>query len=547
MRVRERVTLAFEERMNLFERILVLLISGAVTGLTVALPELGFLEWITIIPAAWVLIRRGSCRENKLRSVYFDGLVFFFAYYLFCYHFFLSMYPLDFIEGMSNASALVVVIVAWIGLSLLQASLGAFVFLFSALAFRGRLAQKAEILKPFFAALIWAVFEWSQNFGWWGVPWGKLPLGQTKYIVGIQNASWFGSYFLTFMLVAVNFLIAFAILNIARIKLLRAASTLALSFIAFQYISGAAIWFSSDTSEDETIRVACVQGNISASNQWAPGTIEKLENMYFEQTRAAAQQGAEIVLWPETAMPYDITDGGSVDFEEKFKKLAKETDTYILVGAYSLCEEGGSYNSLLCYTPSGERLDTVYNKRRLVPFGEFVPMRKVFETLIPPLTEILIANEDVAVGKGSQLMDIEGHNVGCLICFDSIYDGLTLESVRDGAELICLSTNDSWFEGSAALNIHNSHAQLRAIESGRYIARSASTGISTVISPKGEVLASLEAEQEGIVLYDVGFRESKTLWQYLGNAFIYLALALLSISVFYEIFLKIKNKKAKNY
>ena len=201
---------------------------------------------------------------------------------------------------------------------------------------------------------------------------------------------------------------------------------------------------------------------------------------------------------------------------------------------------------MICYTPSGERLETVYNKRRLVPFGEFIPLRSIFEKVIPPLTEILITFDDISEGESSSIMDIDGTDVGCLICFDSIYDGLTLNTVRDGAEIICLSTNDSWFSGSAALSIHRSHSQLRAIESGRYITRCASTGISTIVSPRGEVLSYLEADTDGVLVYDVYKRQNKTAWYYLGNAFVYFCLLLLVILLGEKIVFKIK-KKRKNH
>ena len=527
-------------------RILILTLSGALTGLTLAFPKLGFLEWISIIPAAVILLKRGTDKNIRLRSVYFDGLVFFYGFYLLCYYFFLSMYPLEFIDGMTKGSATVVVVVSWLGLSLLQGLMGGCVFLLSAVAFRTNLLQKISWLRIILIAAIWSIFEWSQNFGWWGVPWGKLPLGQTEYIVGIQNASWFGSYFLTFVIVVVNFFFAFALINITKIKIVRVASLTAISLIAFQYLSGTVIWFLNDIHKGETVKIACVQGNISASNKWEADTLATIEKVYTEQTKAAAENGAEIVLWPETAIPYDITVGKYTKFQTDFCALAEETQTYIIVGAYSQTGEGGSYNSLICFTPEGERLDPIYNKRRLVPFGEFVPMRKVFETLIPPLTEILIANEDIVAGDGSNLMDIGGHSVGCLVCFDSIYDGLTLESVRDGAEVICLSTNDSWFEGSAALGIHNSHAQLRAIESGRYVTRSASTGISTIISPRGEVLKHIEPDTEGVIVYDVNFRQNKTLWFYLGNSFIYLCVMICVFLAVHQIVVFIKTKKQKS-
>ena len=522
--------------------LLVLLLSGVITGLTVAFPVIGFLEWIAIIPAAVILLRRGSDKKIKLRSLYVDGLAFFYGYYLVCWHFFLSMYPLDFIDGVTKGTAAAVVAISWFGLALLQALFGGFVFLLSGVIFRGRICEKLGILKPVVAAALWTTFEWSQNFGWWGVPWGKLPLGQTKYLIGIQNASWLGSYFLTFALVFVNCVIAYGLLHATMTKMLRLCSIFAISVIAFQYLTGLIIWHTTDISEGESVKVACAQGNISASNKWTVDTLRQLERVYWEQTREAAEQGAKIVLWPETAIPFDITANLYSKYDNMCKALAKETEVYILVGAYTNDGEK-SYNSLVCYTPEGERFETIYNKRRLVPFGEFIPLRAVFEKVLPPLTEILITFDDIYEGESSSIMNMNGTDVGCLICFDSIYDGLTLNTVRDGAEIICLSTNDSWFSGSQALSIHNSHAQLRAIESGRYITRCASTGISTIISPRGEVLSQVEADTEGLLVYDVYKRDNHTVRNYIGNAFVYICLAFLGLLVLEMTVYKIREKK----
>lgn len=539
----KRLTIALHKNINLGLRALILALSGLLTGLTIAFPQIGFLEWISIVPAGVILLRRASHKKTKLRSIYFDGLVFFYFFYLVCYHFFLSMYPLDFISGITNGTALAVVLIAWLGLALLQALMGAFVFLFCAVIFRGGICLRLPILKPVVVASLWAFFEWIQNFGWWGVPWGKLPLGQTTYIVGIQNASYLGSYFLTFVIVLVNLCVALAILKASKQRIVKSALIIVASTIAFQYLSGTLIWFTTDIEEGSSTRVACVQGNVYAGNVWTSETFDQIEEVYWEQTRLAAQEGAEIVLWAETAIPFDITSPFYRKYDTMCRDLAEETNTYLLVGAYS-SDDDASYNSLICYAPNGERFDTTYNKRRLVPFGEFVPMREAFEVLIPPLTDIIITVDDCVAGDSANIMQIGDDDVGSLICFDSIYDGLLRDTIREGADFICLSTNDSWFSGSAALRMHNSHAQLRAIESGRYIARSASTGISTVISPRGEILAELEADVEGQITYDVHTRENKTLWYYLGDVFVYLCI-IFCVALFGEKIVKNFIKKRK--
>jgi apolipoprotein N-acyltransferase len=141
-------------------------------------------------------------------------------------------------------------------------------------------------------------------------------------------------------------------------------------------------------------------------------------------------------------------------------------------------------------------------------------------------------------------MDAGGIGLGCLICFDSIYEQLTYESVRDGAEIICLSTNDSWFSDSAALYMHNAQAQLRAIENRRYVARAANTGISTVINSRGEVIGELGPLVDGRVTATAYANDSMSLCTVIGNGFVYTLLAL-ALALITENFVnKIKiNKK----
>ena len=137
----------------------------------------------------------------------------------------------------------------------------------------------------------------------------------------------------------------------------------------------------------------------------------------------------------------------------------------------------------------------------------------------------------IVEGEGANVFALEKGNVGSLVCFDSIYEDLTRESVLGGAEMLALSTNDSWFTDSAALSMHNAQAQLRAIESGRYLARSANTGISTVISDRGEVLCSLDPLVDGMLVEEIAVKKNITLYTRIGNAFVYLAIAFLGFLV----------------
>lgn len=520
-------------------RFVFLVLSGAFTGAMLVFTRFGFFEWITLVPAAVVLLFRGTDKKVRLRSLYFDGFAFFYTYYIVCFHWFVYLYPLEFIDGMTKSGALAVVLLAWFGLSLLQALMGGFVFVIAGALFRCRLPQKYTFIKIFVCSGLWAVYEWSQTLGWWGVPWGRLPIGQSHYIVGLQTASWFGSYFITFMLVAVNFLLAYALVLH---KEWRVAVIIAAAFLMFQYVSGTLIWFGTDITSGKKMQAACVQGNISSSDKWDSESNLKTEMVYKRLISEAAEHGAELVVLPETAFPYDLDSPSFSNLDEEFSVMSEKYGIYLLVGAFTAGDGSQSLNSLICYTPDGERAKTVYSKRHLVPFGEYVPMRPIIETLFPPLADLVLSSDDVDAGEGTNVIDAGDIGLGGLICFDSIYENLTYMSVRDGAKIICLSTNDSWFYDSAALYMHNAQAQLRAIESGRYVVRSANTGISTIISPRGEVISMLEPLVTGNLYGTVYARENMTLYTLTGNSFVYVTGFFLLAIVCENVISKLKNK-----
>ncbi len=513
---------------------LLLAAGGLLTGLTLVCPTVGFLEWLTLVPVGIFLLDCATDPTLRLRRLYGYGLFFFLSFYLVVFHWFVNLYPLDFIDGMTKGAALAVVLVAWLGLSLLQALMGGLLFVALGAVFRSRLARRIPFLRPFLGAGAWAVYEWTQTLGWWGVPWGRLPLGQAKYLIGLQTASWFGSYFVTFLLVAVNFCLAYLACGLlakdkeTHMPLLKKTCTAVAIMLVFQYGAGTVIWLTGAGDEAKTVRVAVVQGNISSHEKWSASSIKRTRQVYRDYTIKAAEEGARIVVWPETSLPYVIEEDNAIG--AFVSDLAVDANTTILVGAFTECEKG-EYNSIICFTPDGKMLETVYSKRRLVPFGEFVPLRGLIETLIPPLAELVMSEGDVLWGEGAEIFELEEGAVGSLICFDSIYEGLTRESVSEGAELICLSTNDSWFTDSVALYMHNAQAQLRAIESGRYVARAANTGISAVISHRGEVLRELAPLVDGVLTEDVAMRSNTTLYTAIGNLFVYLWLAALATIV----------------
>ena len=349
------------------------------------------------------------------------------------------------------------------------------------------------------------------------MPWARLALGQVNCGVLFHSASLFGSYFITFAIVAVNGLAAYAILHLDKVKLI---SILCACVFGANLISGLIGYLTLRQDPGEGTTVAAVQGNVGSAEKWQLGTVSEAMDIYREYTKQADEAGATVVVFPETFLPYSISADSSLG--KYVSDLAKECGVTIRCGAFYHSPDGGYYNGLFTAYPDGTYAETVYAKRRLVPFGEFVPMRPVVEVLVPVLADMGMLDSDLDQGTDSAVVDTVIGPAGSLICFDSIYEELTLDAVRDGAAYICLSTNDSWFGTSAGIRMHLRQAQLRAVESGRYIIRSAATGVSAIVTPTGECLEVQDADTAGVAIANIHSRTDRTLYSYIGNTLVYL-------------------------
>ena len=506
---------------------LILPLGGILFALTVIFPQIGSFEWIALIPALLAILTLIPDPTVKYRRLYGLGLVFFWPFYAVNFHWFFYMYPLDF-AGMSRPASAVVVTVACLGLSLFQALGAALLFPLMGVATRGKWLSKHTILHPILFSCLWTALEWWQaHSGWSGVPWARLAIGQAENVLSLQSAAIFGSYFITFLMVAVNGLLAYMFLHPSR-RVLCAALAAGLVFgnMAFGAIRMAAV-----KDMGEPVKVAAIQGNKGSLENWSSGTMAEVMEVYGELSREAAENGAELIVWPETCIPANIDRQGWV--YEYVTELSQECGVPILCGLFTRVAEGSDadYNSIVAALPDGTVHGTVYNKRNPVPFGEFVPFRDLVMTVIPPLAEINTLDEDIPAGADSVVMELDVGNVGPLICFDSIYERNALDSIGNGAQILAVSTNDSWFTDSRGVWMHHAQSQLRAIETGRYVVRSANTGVSSVINDRGEVLELLEPLKTGYVLEEAYLSDRVTVYSVIGNVFAYVCVAVCAAAI----------------
>ena len=255
-----------------------LIIGAVLTGFTLIFVKLGFLQWVTMIPLFVGAYRLCGSSRYSLKKAYGYGFLTIFAYYFVIYHWFLYLYPLDFV-GLDYLSSAVVVVAGWAGLSLLQAIPGGLVFLFFKLLHRTKVFRDVPWLRPLAFSALWIVFEWSSTLGWTGVPWGRLCLGQADYLPMLQSASLFGSYFVSFLILMVNGLLAYAILyrwnHMRAICCVSVAVALIVANLGFGLVA-----MNQAPSTHDTVCTAVIQGNINSHEKWGTDSFYISKTVY---------------------------------------------------------------------------------------------------------------------------------------------------------------------------------------------------------------------------------------------------------------------------
>ena len=477
-----------------------------------------------MIPALLFLFDKGEREVGRYRRWYWWGVLYFYPFYVTVFHWFCNLYPMEFM-GVTRVEAVLLVALCWFGLSLLQTIFSALIFpLFAWLSRRAPWRGRGMLLPLLFAAQ-YVIAEWSQTLTWGGVPWARLAIGQVEYGAIIGSASLFGSYFITFAILLCNGYLAWAILHRKELFSARKAALVAVMVFVLQFACGTVGYLTATPQKGKPVTVAAIQGNVGSNRKWTGQSWQDTKEIYREYTARAAEAGAEIVVFPETFVPSNLRETNELG--NYVSRLAKMHQVTIFCGAFYTDEAGEQYNAVFMVHPDGRVDETVYAKRHLVPFGEYVPWRGFFEAVLPLITEMCMVDEDLAFGEGSALFTYEGDRVGALICFDSIYEVLTLQSVRDGAELLILPTNDSWFTDSRGIYMHHAQARIRAVESGRWIVRCADTGVSSIIAPDGSSYNDQPPLVDGMAVYTATIRDGRTLYSRIGNLLIVLLLPIL--------------------
>lgn len=356
----------------------------------------------------------------------------------------------------------------------------------------------------------WVTLQFIRTLGPYGFIWGSFAHTQAENLPIAQIASITGSWGIDFLVCLAALAVATAISSKGKqLAPLIIAAVLTLSICLFGITC-----LHAPPIASKAVPVAIIQGNMKNDFNPPPDYTERAYDLYSRLSIEAVKSRPELILWPETTLPVDLTNHG---WDILLEPLAKNTGADLLVGGYDPSKsttKSGSYNALHLYNAQGQKAG-IYRKVQLVPFGEFVPLRDY----IPWLANYGIRPDDVLPGQDHTLLDTKIGKVGVSICFESTFPSIARGETLKGAELLCIVTNDAWLQRTPAAREHMMMSKLRAIENRRFVLRAAGTGISTVIDPFGRTLKQLGIYRQGIIQSRVCPRRNLTFYARFGDWF----------------------------
>jgi len=337
-------------------------------------------------------------------------------------------------------------------------------------------SRSAHPLAMLATGLLWASLELARNHFLTGFSWLTLSQSLAPWPQTLGLAAWIGGFGLSALLVATSH-------SLLAGRGWTRAMTPALVLLCL--LPGL---MREPRIPPATASVSMIQGNIDQGLKWDEAMQAQILGTYLELSFKAVDDSApDIVIWPETAMPFYFQDPS--DLTTGMRLGVKRLGTPVLAGApaYSIPTEPGAsqyvlHNRAYLLGAAGETLSW-YDKEHLVPFGEYVPLGR----WLPFITKLVPGQFEFRPGHNAAPLRTGSLAMGLLICYEAIFPELAQKQVELGANVLVNISNDAWFGRSSAPLQHLHLSILRAVEQNRAIIRSTNSGISAFIGPDGKL------------------------------------------------------------
>jgi apolipoprotein N-acyltransferase len=461
-------------------------LSGFLSGLSFNFSQFSFLIWFSLVPFLYVI------SKSKIKERGLSGFIFGLTFY--------------------GTSIFWIGEVTKLGLFFLLLYLSLYYTLFSLL---GKYFFK-RALKIITLPCLWVILEFLKENIWCGFGWANLGYSQYKNIYLIQIIDLWGIKFISFIIVMVNVFIY---------EMISGGKLLFKKAIFISSVIGGCLFYSfyrlNSLKAIDYINISLLQPNISQELKWqqsaVPHIIDKLKLLSKNTDKKS------LVVFPEAVWPV-ILDDSNVN---ELKTFIQEIDRDSLMGVVEK-REGKFYNSAVLLNRKGKLLKT-YHKVRLVPFGEYIPLRKFLSFI-----EVINSIGDMERGSDYVVFPYRNKKFATLICFEDIFP-LFVAYFSKKSDFLINITNDAWFKGEPQASQHVGIMAMRAVENRISIVRCANTGISGWVSFKGRIekLKGKDREVffEGVGSFKVTLNKERSFYNKYPELFVILCSIFLLASV----------------
>jgi len=391
---------------------------------------------------------------------------------------------------------------------------------------RAGFSRRALVLAPF----LWVTVELIRNYII-GFPWDLLGTAQVDNIPLSRIATVTGVYGLSFEIALVNtvFAATFLVHKTRRTAMIAAALVSSIALQSERFVKVEAIPADS--------QAALVQQNVPIRDDWNVENYSKLlEELSAISVVPQNPSGTPgLIVWPESPAPFFLNDG---EFVRALSEVTRRNNAFVIAGSIGSPAEKKArldeiYNSAVVIGPPGV-VASRYDKVHLVPFGEYVPFRRILSFAKALTGEV----GNFVSGNDRSPLPLDKHKAGVFICYESVFPGEVREFAARGAEFFVNISNDGWFGESAAPWQHLNMARMRAIENNRWLLRATNTGITAAVDPFGRVVQTAPRNQRTVLLASYG-RETETTFYTRNGDWFPILCAIISIG---GLFIRIRER-----
>ncbi|MFZ2324773.1 MAG: apolipoprotein N-acyltransferase [Ignavibacteriaceae bacterium] len=386
-------------------------------------------------------------------------------------------------------------------------------------------------LSLYFFPFFWVTGEYLLTLTDLKFPWLTIGHGLAKFTVFIQIADVIGAFGLSFVVLWINVFI-FKGLKIYKEKrknsiiYFSASATILILILVYGFVK-----LSTEVKNDKIIKVGIIQPNIDPWNKWELGGLDEMLSSYLSLSQKCVDEGAKLILWPETALPVYLMSGTYRDEVELIHEFLSKNNVSLLTGMpdYRIYEKNpprtakyskagkyyyATYNAILLFQPNTIELQR-YGKMQLVPLGEHTP----FVDQLPFLGDLLKWGVGISgwnVGQDTTVFKFTSGKdtikVGGLVCYESVFPTFPNYFVEQGAQFLSVLTNDSWYGKLSGPYQHKEFAKLRAVENRKAVIRCANGGVSCLINKFGITETETEMFIRTHLVVDVPLNDEKTFY-----------------------------------